>query len=197
MKKLILLSILCVAFSCKQEAKQEVKETKKEATATKTTPSDVAFRGLDKSPMDVAAFPSDHRDANKLIKVRYSRPQLNGRVLDSLAPKGKVWRTGANESAEIMFYTDMSLGDTTIKAGTYSLATIPGDKTWTVIINSQLNAWGSYYYKETDDIARLSVPVTTAKESLEAFSMAFEEAKDGVHLHMGWANTRIAIPFKK
>jgi len=155
------------------------------------------FPKLDVSPMDVAAFPADYREANKLVKVAYSRPQLKGRVIDSLAPKGKVWRTGANESAEITFYVDMKLGDTAIKAGTYSLATIPGDSEWTIIINSELNAWGSYFYKEANDVARLNVPASTSETSLEAFSMTFKEATDGVHLHIGWGSTRVAVPFTK
>lgn len=155
------------------------------------------FKGLDKSPMDVAAFPSSYKEANKLVKITYSRPQLNGRALADLAPNGKVWRTGANEAAEITFYVDMKLGDKTVKAGTYTLYTIPGDKEWTVIINKDLNVWGSYFYNEAQDVARTSVPLKEGKESLEAFSMVFEEATDGVHLHLGWGTMRVAIPFKK
>lgn len=191
MKKLILLLSIIAIFSCKEAAKEN---TEAENTLSY---AEVEFSDLDASPMDVASFPNDYRIADKLVKVRYSRPQLKGRILDSLAPKGKVWRTGANEAAEITFYTDMSLGDTPIKAGTYSLATIPGDNEWTVIINSDLNTWGSYFYKEENDIARLNVPITSNEESLEAFAMVFEEATDGVHLHMGWGNARIAVPFTK
>lgn len=155
------------------------------------------FSKLDSSPMDVTAFPADYRETNKLVKVAYSRPQLKGRALSELAPNGKVWRTGANESVEITFYVDMKLGGTTIKAGTYSLATIPGDKEWIVIINSDLNAWGAYFYKEANDVARLTVPVSSDATVLEAFSMTFKESADGVHLHMGWGTTRIAVPFTK
>jgi hypothetical protein len=48
-------------------------------------------------------------------KVTYSRPQLKGRSLNELAPAGKVWRTGANEAAEITLYKDMKLGETKVK----------------------------------------------------------------------------------
>ena len=37
----------------------------------------------------------------------YGRPQLKGRDLAKLAPADKVWRTGANEAAEITFYNDV------------------------------------------------------------------------------------------
>ncbi len=155
------------------------------------------FSDLDKSPMDAAAYPSDYKDANKLIKIVYSRPQLKGRTLSKLAPNGEVWRTGANEAAELTLYTDMSVGGTVVKAGTYTLATIPGDKEWTVIVSSDLNTWGSYFYKEANDVARIKVPVTMGKESLEAFSIAFNESKSGIDMHLGWDKVRVAVPFKK
>ena len=155
------------------------------------------FRPLDKSPMDAAAFPADYKIADKAIKIVYSRPQLKGRSLDKLAPKGKVWRLGANEAAELHVYTDMMLGDNKISKGVYTVYAIPGDKEWTVIISNQLNVWGSYFYKEDQDAARISVPVDMSDDSLEAFSIAFEGVDNGVHMHMGWGNVRVAIPFSK
>ncbi|WP_298495402.1 DUF2911 domain-containing protein [uncultured Algibacter sp.] len=155
------------------------------------------FKDLDKSPMDAAAFPADYKNAEKLIKIVYSRPQLKGREVSKLAKNGEVWRTGANEAPELTLYTDMKLGDTTIKAGTYSFYVIPGEKEWTAIISTDVNVWGSYFYKEENDVARLTVPVSSDDKSLEAFSMAFEKADDGVHLHLGWGTTRVAVPFTK
>lgn len=156
------------------------------------------FSDLNKSPMDIASYPSSYKNANKQMKIIYSRPQLKGRSLEKLAPNGKVWRTGANEATELVLYTDYTLGGKTLKAGTYSLYTIPGDKEWTVIINSDLNTWGAYYYKEKNDVARIKVPVKTAKESLEAFSIALvDDGNKGVIMHLGWDTVRIEIPFVK
>ena len=127
------------------------------------------FAPMDKSPMDGASFPSSYKEANKLIKVVYSRPQLKGRSIEKLAPNGDVWRTGANEAVELTLYTAMALGDTKIQPGTYTFYVIPGEKEWTAIISKDLNVWGSYFYKQENDVARITVPVTQAKESLEAF----------------------------
>ena len=146
------------------------------------------FRGLDKSPMDLAVFPA--RGAEKLIKVYYSRPQLNGREVKSLTQKDKVWRTGANEPTEVVLLVDMSLGGTLVKAGTYTLTTMPDDAEWTVLLSSQSAS-------SKDPVASITVPVTEGKESLEAFSIAFEKSDDGVHMHMGWGTTRVAVPFVK
>ncbi|MBO6881427.1 DUF2911 domain-containing protein [Winogradskyella sp.] len=155
------------------------------------------FSGLDKSPMDASSFPSDYKDANKLIKVVYSRPQLKGRDVNELAKPGKVWRLGANEAAELHVYTDMQLNGTDVDEGTYTIYAIPGEKEWTFIISNDLNVWGSYFYNEENDVARITVPVTKGDESLEAFSIAFEASDDGVHMHMGWGTVRVAVPFTK
>ncbi|AVI49997.1 asparagine synthetase B [Pukyongia salina] len=155
------------------------------------------FSDLDKSPMDVAAYPSSYRVSDKLIKITYSRPQLKGREVASLAKPGNVWRTGANEATELTLYTDMKLGNTTVKAGTYTFYTIPGENEWTAIISSDLNVWGSYSYNEANDVARITVPATKAKESIEAFAISFEESDNGVDMHLGWGTTRVKIPFTK
>mgnify|MGYP000937053983 CR=1 FL=1 len=151
------------------------------------------FSGLDKSPMDAAAFPSSYKEANKLIKIVYSRPQLNGRALSELAPNGKVWRTGANEGTEITFNKDMKRGGKAVKAGTYTLTSIPGDKEWTIILNSTLGTWGGNAGKEaaSTEVAKFMAKASTSSDSLEAFSIAFDD--DG-NMHLGWGNTRVAVP---
>ncbi|MDX1462018.1 MAG: DUF2911 domain-containing protein [Marinirhabdus sp.] len=152
------------------------------------------FSDLDKSPMDVASYPNNYRESNKLVKIAYSRPQLKGRPLSKLAPAGEVWRTGANEAAEITFYVPMKVGDKVVQPGSYSLFTIPGKKEWTVILSSDVNVWGSYSYNKANDVVRAMAKTSMADTSLEAFSMVFEEGSGGVVLHMGWGNQRIALP---
>ena len=155
------------------------------------------FAPVDASPMDAATFPSNYKESNKQIKITYGRPQLKDRTVSKLAPNGEVWRTGANEAAELTFYTDMMLGSTKVPAGTYTFYVIPGKTEWTAIISKDLNVWGSYFYKQANDVARLKVPVTAGKDSLEAFSIAFKEADGGVHMYLGWGTVRVAVPFTK
>lgn len=152
------------------------------------------FKSLDKSPMDATAFPNSYKISDKIVKVIYSRPQLNGRDLVKLAPPEKVWRTGANEAAEITFYKDVVFGGKALKAGTYSLFTIPSlEGDWTVIINRARNIWGSYYYKQDQDVIRVSGKTSKVEENIEAFSIMFE--KD-MTLKMGWGNTVISVSIK-
>lgn len=149
------------------------------------------FSSLDKSPTDIATYPSSHRDANKKIKVTYCRPYLKGRSVASLAPNGKVWRTGANEAVEIRFYQDVVFGGKEVEKGIYTLFTIPGEKEWTFILSSDVNVWGAYSYKIENDIVRVQGKVSENSTKLENFSIAFE--KD-MTLCLGWGTTLITLP---
>ncbi|MCO4822473.1 MAG: DUF2911 domain-containing protein [Flavobacteriaceae bacterium] len=149
------------------------------------------FPPLDKSPMDAASFPNDYKVSDKTVKIVYGRPQLNGRSLSELAPNGKQWRFGANEAAEITFYKDMTVGGSAVKAGTYTVSAIPGEKEWTIVFSSDLNVWGSYFYNEANDVARFKVKAETSETSLEAFSIVFDDKNT---MHMGWGTVRMAIP---
>ena len=149
------------------------------------------FKGLDKSPMDIASFPSNYRVSEKVIKIIYSRPQLKGRSLEKLAPLGKKWRTGANEATEVTFYKDVVFGGTAVKAGTYTMYAIPGKTTWTVALISQLNVWGVYFHKDENDVAKVTIPVKQTEENLDVFSIAIDE---DMTINMGWGSTLISIP---
>lgn len=155
------------------------------------------FSGLDKSPADIASYPSDYKISDKLIRITYSRPQLKGRSTSELAPIGKVWRTGANEATEITFYKDAIVGGKPVAAGTYSLFTIPGEKEWTIIINKNLNQWGAYSYEEGADVIRVPAAVSNGSESLNEFSIAYKEhTGNSTDLVLGWGNTRVSLPIK-
>jgi len=154
------------------------------------------FKGLDKSPMDAAAYPDSYKIADKLVKIVYSRPQLKERPIEKLAPAGKVWRTGANEAAEITFYKDVTFGGKKVKAGTYTFFTIPGEKEWTVILSTAKNVWGSYFYKETEDVVRVTAAVTKGETSLEEFSIVFDGKDNDANMHLGWGTVIVTVPVK-
>lgn len=147
------------------------------------------FPKMDKSPADVLLYP---RRGDKVVKIVYSRPQLKDRELNSLAIPGKVWRTGANEATQITFYKAVNFGGKTIQPGTYSLFTIPGEKEWTVIINSATNDWGAFRYSESKDVARVKGTVSKSEKSIEAFSMTMDKN----NLYLGWGNTIVSVPVK-
>ncbi|WP_339661363.1 DUF2911 domain-containing protein [uncultured Polaribacter sp.] len=154
------------------------------------------FAKVDVSPMDAATYPNNWKESNKLVKITYGRPQLKGRTLDKLAPNDKVWRTGANEAAEITFYKDVIFGDKPVKAGTYTLFTIPTDGDWTVILSTQRNVWGAYFYDVKDDVVRVTGKVSKSDENIESFSIVFEGEDNNATMYLGWAKTIVSVPVK-
>jgi len=158
------------------------------------------FRGLDKSPMDMAYYPDnfahDRKDGEKaLIKVTYSRPAKNNRaVIGNLIPLGKVWRMGADESAEIKFYQDGTFGGQKVKAGVYSLFAIAGETEWTIILNKDVDFWGAYKYKEANDVLRVKVPAKKSDTAIENFSIQFAKEGNGGVMNLGWENTVVSVP---
>jgi hypothetical protein len=158
------------------------------------------FPGIDKSPADILYLRTE-RGTPPLVKVIYGRPSLNNRTAfsdaeGSLAPLGKIWRTGANEATEITFFKDAKVAGKSIKAGTYVMHTIPNKSEWTVIFNSKLHVWGAFEYEEGKDVLRVNVPSTSSDTSVEAFSMNFKASATAgtYHLVMGWGKTRVEVP---
>lgn len=135
---------------------------------------------------------------DKNIKVVYGQPSKRGRVIfgpegsSSLEKFGKVWRTGANEATEVTFKNNVMIGDKMVKAGTYTLFTIPGEKEWSVIINGTLGQWGAYDYEKTKatDVAIVKVPVSINKAPVEKLTITPTNST----ITVAWDNMTISIP---
>lgn len=152
------------------------------------------FAPLDKSPLDVSYYRAS-RGSAPVMRVLYSRPQMNGReIFGSLIKYGSVWRLGANESTEVQFFQDVTINGTKVEAGRYTVYATPGEKEWEVHFSSDVDTWGAYSYNADNNVASISVPVENVKEPIEAFSIAFGKADDGAHMVMGWANTVVRVP---
>jgi hypothetical protein len=132
------------------------------------------------------------------VKVTYSQPHKRGRVIfGDLVPYGEVWRTGANEATEITTTGNVLFGADTLKAGTYSIFTIPEKDKWTIIVNSQLGQWGSYNYVEKSDVIRMQIPVQPIKDVIyEPFTIMFDQKNSIAELVMLWDKTKVAIPIQ-
>lgn len=153
--------------------------------------------GLDPSPADISYFRPDGRNAAPVAKVTYGRPLKKGRtMLGDVEPFGKVWRLGANETTEIKLYKDVTFGDKTLKAGTYSVYAIPDKTEWTIIFNSKLDTWGAYAYEEAKDVARIKVPAGKTESEVEAFTIMFDGKDATAAMVIAWENTMVKVPMK-
>ncbi|MDH7462873.1 DUF2911 domain-containing protein [Chitinophagaceae bacterium 26-R-25] len=140
------------------------------------------------------ASPHDTVSA-KNIEITYGRPyKKNREIFGSLVKYGEVWRTGADEATQITFKKDATFGGKPVKAGTYTLFTIPAEGEWTVILNSQLKQWGAYdYTKNKDkDVLQVKVPSKKIDSAVEQLTIKVE----GSDILITWDKTQVAIPVK-
>ncbi len=145
------------------------------------------------SPLSITA--AKYKDS--YLKITYSQPHKRGReIFGKLVPYGDVWRTGANEATEITITKDIEMSGKILKAGTYSLFTIPEKDKWTIIINNEVGLWGSYNYNTKLDVMRFEVPATINTTLYEAFTISIRQLNEMATLEFLWDNIRAAIPIK-
>ena len=111
-------------------------------------------------------------------------------------PYNEVWRTGANEATEITTTKNIQINGTLLKAGTYSIFTIPQKDKWTIIINSEVGLWGAYNYNSKLDVMRFDVPVMQSDVVYESFTMEFNHRNEVADLLLYWDKIKISIPVK-
>lgn len=132
-----------------------------------------------------------------VVKVGYSRPLVrNRKIFGGLVPYNTVWRTGANEATTISFSNSCMVNDKKVKAGDYTLWTIPGVKSWVIILNHETGQWGTNYDPSRDYI-RFEVKTETQKTITEKFTIEFEKPKTELLMLISWENTKIKIPIKE
>jgi hypothetical protein len=130
------------------------------------------------------------------IEITYSRPSLRGRtVFGDVVPFGSVWRTGANSATKVTFGEDVRIGDVNIKAGSYSLYTIPDKTEWEVIINKNTGNWGANGYDTNDDVVRLKVRPVALESAVETFTISIGSITfSSCTIDLSWERTHVSIP---
>src|SRR5438128_4704162 len=126
------------------------------------------------------------------VTITYSRPAVKGRTIfadapasmeerakgeatldnqnerkpgEPIVPYNHVWRAGANEATMFQVTDDVLINGQPLKAGTYSLETIPGREEWTIIFNNDAGQWGAFTYDDKKDALRVKAKPQTATEN--------------------------------
>jgi len=129
------------------------------------------------------------------IKIDYHRPGVKDRqIWGMLVPNNEVWRAGANENTTISFSTSVMIAGKEVPAGTYGLHMIPAEGNWTIILNKDYRAWGSFFYDEKKDQLRFTAKPEAA-EHQEWLLYTFDDVTDNsTTVALRWEKLR--IPFK-
>lgn len=134
------------------------------------------------------------------IHVFYNRPYKKERdIFGGLVPYDKVWRTGANEATVIEINKDLLVKGQSLKAGEYSLWTIPGEQNWKVIFNEEVGQWGVNFNGEANrkpenDIISVEVPALIHDKEFEQFTISIEQVGEDVELIFLWDKTVVVVP---
>ena len=128
------------------------------------------------------------------LTIKYHQPAVKGRNVweasSSLAPYGKVWRTGANNATTFEVDNDVKIEGKNLAKGKYALFTIPGEKEWVIIFNIKPAQWGAYSHKEADDVLRVTVPAGKSASFNERFTMALE---NNHIVTLSWENVKVGF----
>lgn len=158
---------------------------------------------LDKSPMDMSYWPANYpilKMSGKakdvpVARVIYGRPLKSGRdIFGGIIKYNELWRLGANEASEIEFFKNVKIDGKSIPKGRYTLYCIPTEKKWTLILNKDNFCWGNFSYDAKKDLLRTDVEISRNTDNTEAFTMFFEETKNGAQMVILWDDLKAGLP---
>jgi hypothetical protein len=128
------------------------------------------------------------------VTVTYSRPSAKGRVVfGDVVPFNKIWRTGANAASKISLSEDVKINGKDIKAGEYSIFTVPAKDKWVIAFNTDLKASASNY-KEENDVLRIVVDAKPVNDFVETLTFNFTDLKSGeATVQLVWEKTSVSF----
>jgi hypothetical protein len=151
------------------------------------------------SPHDTISSVIDHNRVMVVYGRPYTKDPKTGdirKIWGGLVPFGKVWRTGADEATLLITQQPITIADTTIPAGAYTLFTLPADDgTCKLIINKQIGQWG-LQYDPKQDLARVDLKKDSLDNSVDQFTIAIDkDSAGGGMLKLSWENTQFSVNF--
>ncbi len=133
------------------------------------------------------------------ISITYSRPHKRDRkIFGSLVPFDKMWRTGANKNTIITTSDILVFGNDTLKAGSYSIFTVPNKDAWTIFFYGDTENWGTpENWEDKEVMVKTTAKVGSLSQVKQSFTIGFNDVQmDGAELTMSWDNTIVTLPFK-
>ncbi len=140
-------------------------------------------------------------DGNRVMVV-YGRPYTKNprsgemrKIWGGLVPYGKVWRLGADEATLLVTQKPITLGETAVPAGAYTLFMLPEESGASkLIINKQVGQWG-LQYSEGEDLGRVEMKKEALDKTADQLTLAIEKnPAGGGLLKVMWENTQFSVP---
>ncbi|MCB9639171.1 MAG: DUF2911 domain-containing protein [Myxococcales bacterium] len=130
------------------------------------------------------------------VSVSYFSPGVKGRkIWGGLIPYGKIWRAGANSGTKITFSQDVTIGKSSVKAGSYYVYIVPAEKgEWSFFLSTDGRAWTKgpkYDTKQT--VAQVSAAPTAIPQRERLAFQFTDSTDDATTLHFEWEKVRLSV----
>ena len=140
------------------------------------------------------------------ISIDYGQPHMRGRNvigMPGVVPWDTAWRTGANMATQLSTEVDLTIGNTFIPRGVYSLFSLPTRNGWKLIVSKEVMQWGTDY-DPSKDLARIDLRQRTLTEPVESLTFWLipavepQTSKTFAHgvLKFAWGNTELSTDWR-
>tara|TARA_Y200000002_G_C22373363_1_gene534062 strand:- start:126 stop:668 length:543 start_codon:yes stop_codon:yes gene_type:complete len=150
------------------------------------------------SPLKISKYNYDEKD---VASITYSSPSKKDRLIfgskdeGALVPYDEYWRTGANRHTFIENNISLFFNDNELKAGKYSIYTIPSKDSWEIYFNEEVNFLGINRPSFESDIFSVNVLTNVLFNSVEDFRIEFSSDSLSNYIDFSWDKTKVSVPF--
>lgn len=146
------------------------------------------------SPLDSVRIPLGGEDA----KLCYGRPATTETAMIGGAfPFGTPWEMGANEPTTLHLPFPARVGSVELGPGSYSLYAIPGEGSWTIVVNGNPDRWGVPISADVRaaDLGSFTVTPQPLSAPVERLTFGFRPSGEGAGtLVYEWERIALSIP---
>ncbi|KAA6462896.1 DUF2911 domain-containing protein [Acidobacteria bacterium AB60] len=138
----------------------------------------------------------------KSVTITYSSPRVKGRegkvwgtdglIATAGGSQYPIWRAGANKATTLMTDGDITLGDLTVPAGTYTLFVDLSDPdNWTLIVNKKTGEWG-LSHDASQDLGKVKMTMSKPASMVENLTWKIGDGK----ISLAWENKEGSVAAK-
>jgi len=194
---MILFALLWVG--CSSGSDQTETETEVESeTSTEMEMSDMQSDSVSESEEEEVLSPEREASGEiggSQILIKYSAPSVRERVIwDDLVAYDEIWVSGAHMATSVEFEDDMLVNGEPVTAGKYAFFTVPGEESWTVIMNEHWDQHQAGEYDAELDVARFEVEPMSNEHTEQLVYTVVSEDEDSGFIELAWEEIMIRVP---
>ncbi len=149
-----------------------------------------------KAPIESAKFEKN----DFLLEFTYGRPYTKGKVVfgneaeGALVPYGKYWVMGAKKPTIFTTSKNINFAGNPLPAGTYSIHAVVQENHWLITLNKVIDGKASERPNKESDVFTAKVSsMSKLSESIEQFTIDFENDNTGLYIRFRWDTTVVYV----